>query len=90
MIDNGIHINPHSLVVASSDHISELLTVASSALELVADWLITLPPRPPGGTHDGVLVRGRYLDGGKSIGSEESLTFFGNFGPFPFKQMNSD
>ena len=54
-------ISPDSYIVAPVDHVAELLLAAAAALELVADGLVALPPRPERTVHYTVLIDRRHL-----------------------------
>lgn len=43
-------------VVASGDHVSQLVLVARSGAQVVADGLVPLPPGPPGVVQHNVLI----------------------------------
>lgn len=43
-------------VVASGDHVSQFVLAARSGAKVVADWLVSLPPRPPGIVQYNVLI----------------------------------
>lgn len=49
-------------VVASGDHVPELVFAAGSGAQVVADGLVPLPPGPPGVVEHDVLVRGGDLN----------------------------
>lgn len=43
-------------VVASGDHVSQLVLTARSGAQVVADWLVSLPPGPPGIVQHNVFI----------------------------------
>lgn len=48
-------------IVASGDHVSQLILTSRSGAQLVADWLVSLPPGPPGAVQNDVLIWRRNL-----------------------------
>jgi hypothetical protein len=93
---------PYSDLVASIDHIGELLRVTAPTVQNVTDRLITNPPWHC--TDRDVLVRWRNLqslrlslsrlngwsnlDCSIAVVLQEVLAFTGNVGPLPFEQVH--
>ena len=45
-------------IVASCDHVFKFILTARSGAQVVADWLVSLPPGPPGTVQYNVLIWG--------------------------------
>lgn len=61
-------------VVASGDHVSQLVLTARSGAQVVAGWLVSLPPGPPGTVQNNVLIwRGDLSD---TEGRHHSNSYF--------------
>ena len=73
VVNYSIHINSHTNIVASSNHITELSVISASACQLVADRLVAFPPRTPGTPDHGMLIRWRNLNTTKSVRSKEAV-----------------
>lgn len=46
----------YASIVASGDHVPQLVLTSRSGAQVVADWLVSLPPRPPRAVENNVLI----------------------------------
>lgn len=77
MVDDSINIDSNTDGVTSVQHVNELLLIATTAVELIADWLVSLIPRSVWIVNVGVLVWWRNLNGSVAFWSQESLALSG-------------
>ena len=56
-----MRVIPYTSLVTSDDHFRELFTASTAGGQFIADRLVSFPPRPPGGSNDTMLIRGRNL-----------------------------
>lgn len=46
----------YTSIVASGDHVPQLVLTSRSGAQVVADWLVSLPPGPPRAVENNVLI----------------------------------
>lgn len=46
----------YTSIVASGDHVPQLVLTSRSGAQVVADWLVPLPPGPPRAVENNVLI----------------------------------
>ena len=86
MIEDCVDVDSDAHCIASVDHVPELLLVATSADEVVGNWLVSLVPRSVWVVDQRMLIGRRDLDSSVAFWREESFALGSDAFNFSWKR----